>query len=384
MLNPADFLHRHATPISKLSKALIKETSEFEKTVWFLQFFAHTKSISMSTIIKESEMDDTIRDLKQPIRKGYIPKEKKDLTQFHKIFDELAISDEQLVMKSHEEEKIILPESFWDIAITKAHQGAHPGMSSMKRRIRSHFWLPKLNQKLEDLVNSCKECQLFTHKNTKEPLISHNTNKEAWQDVSIELFGPVPDQKHVLVILDKMSRFPAAEVVLSTAAKPIIKALSDIYTSFGQPKLHQTDNGLPFDSKASNKFSDVNAIQHKRTLPYHPQGNLAETFMKPLEKTMKSANLNKGDKEEALNGLLAQYRATPHLATGNIMFRSGYRRDFPHRATSESEITETIRHNEKQRKHCEQTVNKLTHRSRTNYKVGDQVYTRNMTKRNST
>ena len=152
----------------------------------------------------------------------------------------------------------------------------------------------------------------------------------------MDLFGPMPDQKHILVVLDKMSRFPAAKVVPSTAAKPVIKALNDICASFGQPESHQTDDGLPFDSEAFNKFSDINGIQHKKTLPCHPQGNLAETFMKPLEKTMKSANLNKGDKEKALNGLLAQYRATPHPATGvapgNIMFSSGYRRDFPCRA----------------------------------------------------
>ena len=76
------------------------------------------------------------------------------------------------------------------------------------------------------------------HKNTKEPLISHSNPEEAWQDVSIDLFGPMPDQKHVLVVLGKMSRFPAAKVVPSTAAKPVIISLSDIYTSFGQPESH--------------------------------------------------------------------------------------------------------------------------------------------------
>ena len=190
----------------------------------------------------------------------------------------------------------------------------------------------------------------------------------------MDLFRPMPDQKHVLVVLDKMSRFPAAKVVPSATAKPVIKALSDIHTSFGQPESHQTDNGPPFDSKAFNKFSDIHVIQHKRTLPYHPQGNLAETFMKTLRKTMKSANLSKGDKEEALNGLLAQYRAIPHPATGvapGNMFKSGYRRGFPRRALSQSEITEAIKQDEKQQKHREQSVNKSTHRRRTNYKVGD-------------
>ena len=108
--------------------------------------------------------------------------------------------------------------------------------------------------------------------------------------------------------------------------------------------------------------------------------------MKPLEKTLKSANLNKGDKEEALNGVLARYRATSHPATGvapgNIMFRSGCRKGFPRRALSESKITEAIKQDGKQRKHREQTVNKSTHRRRTNYKVGGQVYARYMTEKN--
>ena len=38
------------------------------------------------------------------------------------------------------------------------------------------------------------------------------------------------------------------------------------------------------------------------------------------------------------------------------MFRSGYRRDFPRRALSESEITEAIKQDEKQRKHHEHEV----------------------------
>ena len=63
------------------------------------------------------------------------------------------------------------------------------------------------------------------------------------------------------------------------------------------------------------------------------------------------------------------------------MFGSGYRRDFPRRALSESEIAKIIKQDEKQRKHREQTVNKSPHRRRTNYKVGDQVYARNMTKK---
>ena len=36
--NPSHYLLHHAIPFSKLPKTIQKETSEFEKTVWFLQF----------------------------------------------------------------------------------------------------------------------------------------------------------------------------------------------------------------------------------------------------------------------------------------------------------------------------------------------------------
>ena len=49
----------------------------------------------MSRIIKGPEKDDTIREFKQFIRKGYMPKERGS-PQFRKIFDKLALSYEEL------------------------------------------------------------------------------------------------------------------------------------------------------------------------------------------------------------------------------------------------------------------------------------------------
>ena len=80
--------------------------------------------------------------------------------------------------------------------------------------------------------------------------------QNAWENVNIDLFGPMPDNKHVLVVTDSMSRFPAAKIVPSTAATPVLKALGGIYTDFGQPKSHRTDNGPPFDSEAFKDFSE--------------------------------------------------------------------------------------------------------------------------------
>ena len=124
---------------------------------------------------------------------------------------------------------------------------------------------------------------------------------------SIDLFGPMPDSRHVLVATASVSRFPAAKLVPDTSAKSVIKSLDQIYNDYGQPTSHRSDNGPPFDSAAFTKYSIDNGISHIKTFPYHPQANNTETFMNPLGKTMKIAHHHRKDKQEALNKLLENY-----------------------------------------------------------------------------
>lgn len=58
----------------------------------------------------------------------------------------------------------------------------------------------------------------------------------------------MPDKQHVLVIQDNHSHFPDAKIMSSTAAKPVLCALSDIDSACGNPEAYRTNNGPPFDS----------------------------------------------------------------------------------------------------------------------------------------
>ena len=185
----------------------------------------------------------------------------------------------------------------------------------------------------------------------------------------------MPDNKHILVVTDNMSRFPAAKIVPNTAATPVIKALGDIYNNYGQSTSHRTDNGPPFDSKAFEEFSKEMGVTHIRTFPYHPQANPAETFMKPLGKSMKIAHYNKCSKEQALDQLISSYRATPHIATGqtpgDMMFHGGYKAGFPEKnVLSENEI-ERAKERDQQRKSTRtEQLNSSTHRKQQEVTVG--------------
>ena len=315
------------------------------------------------------------------MRKGYLPKKLHSLSDFRKVFDQLAISDSGLLMKG---DKLRLPDSLTKSALQKAHQGGHPGMGAMKRRLRAHFWFPKMNSYIEESVGNCKECLMFTSKNRKNKLIPQDmSSRNAWEKVSVDLFGPMPDKRHIVVAQDMVSRFPAAKIVNKTDANHIVGALEDFYTNYGTPLIHRTDNGPPFNSQEFTQFSKNNGIEHEKTFPYHPQANPVEAFMKPLGKAMKAAHFNKQCKAKVLDKLLSSYRATPHSATGispgDILFRHGYCHDFP-KVSDQSDklVREALEHdgNTKQDRNNKKNIN----RKNENYNIGDRVYTKNHSK----
>ena len=275
---------------------------------------------------RKTDRDPTLQKLKQAIMVGHIPKEDEILKPYRKVQDEISISDSGLLLRK---DRIILPKALKKSAIEKAHKGGHPEETRLKQRLRSHFWFPEMDTSIQEFVRECTACQLFTCKNTKEPLSPIVGPEEAWTEVNVELFGPMPNRQHVLVLQDTFSRFPAASMVESTAAKPVLTALESIYDSYGNPAIHRTDNGPPFNSRNFSDFSQKRGIKHKRVYEYHPQANPVECLMKPLGKAMKIANHNKVPPKEALNDFIQGYRDTPHTGTketpGNVMFRHGYR-----------------------------------------------------------
>ena len=120
------------------------------------------------------------------------------------------------------------------------------------------------------------------------------------------------DTKHVLVVQEMFTCFPAAKIVNSKSTDLVIKAPDDIYTNFGTPTTHRTDNGPPFNSQQFKEYSYAKGILHKKVYPYHPQANPVQTFMKPLRKAMKMAHHKNQNKETTLNQLLGSYQVTPH------------------------------------------------------------------------
>ena len=144
--------------------------------------------VTPSRIIDETKKDPTLQSVIKHIHEGTKPSTP-DLRYFRNIFEELTVSDTGLLVRQH---RVVLPESLRKETIRKAHCKGHFGCSGFKRQIRNHFDFPGLDTLVEQEVNNCNDCQLFTKKDTKNPLTPVHVPSKAWEYVSIDFSGPMP------------------------------------------------------------------------------------------------------------------------------------------------------------------------------------------------
>ena len=197
----------------------------------------------------------------------------------------------------------------------------------------------------------------------------------------MDLFGPMPSTKHVVVVQDLASRFPVAKLVRSTRATDVIPALAEVYDDYGNPEFQLSDNGPLFNSSAMEVFAQRRDIQLQKIPPLHPSANPVETFMKPLGKAMKIAKQNNIAEKTALQELLQSYRDTPHPATNvppsAMLFRDGQKGIFPRKSITEIEVQDARSRDTEEKLKRKEKVNSSKARKESHVTIGDQVMLRN-------
>ena len=228
-----------------------------------------------------------------------------------------------------------------------------------------------MNKKVKEFVESCDGCTMFVDKKTKEPTKPHQVPEKCWDTVAVDLFGPMPSSKHVVVVQDLASRFPAAKLVTSMKADRVIPALSEIYGAYGNPEVQISDNGPPFNSARMQKFAASRSIELRHTPPLHSSSNPVETFMRPLGKA----------DNKTLKRTMNNYRQTPHPATGippaAMLFRDGQHLEFPRRCATEEEVRKAKETDRNRKAHYENDVNISKYRKKTDFNMGEKVLIRN-------
>ena len=182
----------------------------------------------------------------QKVRRGHKPDATSTLQQYRKVWDELSILHGLIIRQ----DRLVIPQADlsedvgnlrqWVLEL--AHKG-HVGGPAAKRLLRQRLWFPGMDQMVKARTNTCAGCQPAT----ETPLKPTKASKTPFSRVTADHRGPTPDGKHLLVVIDLLTRYPEVTVVTGTLVENNIQALDDIFSRHSPPQLLLT-NGPPFNT----------------------------------------------------------------------------------------------------------------------------------------
>ena len=340
---PADFFSRHPAPITHLTQEereqLMVDDGD-DVHVMRVIMADLPPALTLDMLRQASDTDPVYQRLIKAVRSGKLP-EDPALNPYTAIWRELTVID-GLVCRG---ERIVIPNGHilaedanmreWIVEL--GHAG-HMGMSATKRLLRSRLWFPGMDCLVEKRVNACLPCQAATDSHPRDPLKPSVAPEEPWVKLYCDHWGPTRDGKHILVIIDALTRYVEVMVVDGTSAEANIHAFSEVFSRHGFPvKLH-SDGGPPFNGKDTHLlqqyFTSV-GVDHRVNLSAEdPEATgLVEAFMKHIKKVFHTSAVSGEDPYLQINDHLLQFRATPHPTTGKspaeLLFGRKFRTKLP-------------------------------------------------------
>lgn len=169
--------------------------------------------------------------------------------------------------------RIVIPKQLHSQVLELAHEG-HPGIVSMKQRLRTKLWWPGNDKEVERVCKTCHGCQLNARPSKPEPMTRTELPSAAWEHLAADLLGPLPSGDYIFVMVeDYYSRFFEREFTKTTTAEKIVFMLSKMFVTHGLPLSFKVDNGPQFVSDHSRKYLEKNGIEHRRKKSLWPQAN---------------------------------------------------------------------------------------------------------------
>ena len=276
--NPADFLSRHPQP--KVPKGSIAE-----EYMNFVTVNAAEAAVPLTVIKEHTAKDSTLMAVQKEVQSGDWTD--KLVKSFLDVKDEIAVDNKNgAVLRGT---RISIPLTLQKRIVKLAHTG-HPGLAKTKALLRQYAWFPNMDKAVKQEIETCLPCQVKGPANPPEPLTTPDMPEGPWQTLHADFYGPLLTGQYVIVVIDKYSRYPEAEIISNTSAKTLIPKLDAIFARHGIPHTFKSDNGPPFNGNDFKTYLTKLSIKHEKSTPEWTQGNSeAEAFIKPLGKAIRTA-----------------------------------------------------------------------------------------------
>ncbi|CAJ1076939.1 uncharacterized protein LOC118558122 [Xyrichtys novacula] len=219
--------------------------------------------------------------------------------------------------------QVVVPTDYRAQILSLAHDSSlagHLGVKKTYHRVLRNFFWPGLKTDVAKYCRSCHTCQVVGKPNQPippAPLHPIPVLGEPFERVLIDCVGPLPKTKsghqYILTVMCAATRYPEAIPLRSLRTKPVVKALTKFFSTFGLPKTIQTDQGTNFMSKLFTQVMKELKVKHVTSSPYHPESQGAlERFHQTLKSMMRKYCLESNREwDEGLPLLLFAVRETP-------------------------------------------------------------------------
>ena len=195
--------------------------------------------------------------------------------------------------------QIVMPMAFRYNILSLAHDipwAGHLGITKTYDRVLRHFFWPALKTDVSSFCRTCHICQVTGKPNQTirpAPLCPIPVMGEPFERVIVDCVGPLPrtktGNKYLLTMMCSATRYPEAIPLRSITTKVILRALTKFFSTFGLPKIVQTDQGSNFRSKMFNQVMSTLSISiYIVSSAYHPESQGAlERWHQTLKSMLK-------------------------------------------------------------------------------------------------
>ncbi len=174
--------------------------------------------------------------------------------------------------------QIVVPTQFHSHVLMLAHDhsfSGHLGITKTYYRILRHFFWPGLRSDVVRYCRSCHTCQIVGKPNqsiSPAPLCPIPVVGEPFERVILDCVGPLPrtksGHKFILTMMCSNTRFPEAVPLRTIKTKGVLQALTKFFSTFGLPKVVQTDQGTNFMSRLFKQVLSQLNIKHEVSSAY--------------------------------------------------------------------------------------------------------------------
>ena len=276
----------------------------------------------------------------------------------------------------------------------------HPGQHRMRELIKRTYWWPGLKEDVKKYVQGCTKCQQnkVQHQQKTGELHPLEIPERLWQDISIDMIGPLPKSNGmdaIVVIVDqftKMIRLKATTINISSEG--IAKIYRDeIWKIHGVPRTILSDREPQFASKFMKDFTKVLGTKRKLSMAYHPQTDgQTERINQEIGTFLRHyVNYKQDDWTEWLAMAEFAYNDKKHAATGKTPYELNFGRhpwkgdlmvqtEIPRVKESTKNLQESWEHTAQAMEEAQKNMKWQFDKKRRNpqgLKVGDQVWLEN-------